>query len=154
VLVVALERLVEFLGDRPRVDMLVGVLAGDRAADDVAPGVTTRLLRGEAVGLQFLEDVRDVLEFDPVELDGLAGRPVAVRRAELRIVDGTAGVLVGHLRDGAELARFEDAVGRPDAHHEVGLLTLPLVVQPHHLNRSNHSSCSSSGMASHPPPRT
>ncbi|EHC08321.1 hypothetical protein FJSC11DRAFT_4626, partial [Fischerella thermalis JSC-11] len=76
------------------------------------------------------EDVRDVLEFDPVELDGLAGRPVAVRRAELRIVDGTAGVLVGHLRDGAELARFEDAVGRPDAHHEVGLLTLPLVVQP------------------------
>ena len=120
----------ELLGDRPRVDVLVGVLPGDRAADDVAPRVATRLLGREALGFEFLEDVRHVLELDPVELDGLAGRPVAVRRAELRIVDRTAGVLVGDLRDRAKLAGFEDAVRRPDAHHEVALLALPLVVQP------------------------
>jgi hypothetical protein len=121
---------VEVLRDGPGVDVFVFVLAGDRTADDVPPGVTTGLLGRETAGFQFLEYLGDVLEFDPVELDGLAGRPVAVGVPELGVLGRPRGVLLGHLADDLELARLDDAVGRPDAHHEVALLTGPLVVQP------------------------
>jgi len=129
VVLVALEPFVELLNHGPRVDELGG-LASHRVADDVSPGVATGLLGREAVCFELLEDLRDILQFDPVELDRLPGRPVDVGVAELGVLGGAAGVLLGDLGDDFGLAGFEHAVRRADPHHEVALLAVALVVQP------------------------
>jgi len=129
VVVVALEPVVELFDYGQGVDELRG-FPGHRVADDVAPGIATGLLGREAVGFEFLEDRRDVFEFDPVELDRLAGRPVDVAVAELGVRFGATGVLVGDLGDDLGLTGFQDAVGRADPQHEVAFLAVALVVQP------------------------
>ena len=129
VVLVALVRLVEALRDGERVDVFVLVLAGDRTADDVAPGVAAGLLGREPDRFESLEDVRHVLDVYPVELDRLAGGPVDPAVAEHRVLDRPAGVLVGDVGDDLGLSGLQDAVRRPDAQHEVALLAVSLVVQ-------------------------
>ena len=97
------------LGGRVAVDDLVVGEAGDRAADDVAGDVAAGAGRRHADALEALEDLRDVVQPDPVDLEALAGRAVDDAAAEvLRDRGHHLGLL------GAQLA-LDDL----DAHHEM-----------------------------------
>ena len=118
------DRLLEALGERARVDELVGVEARERAADDVADVVHAALLRVEPGGGEALQDPRGVLDGDPAQLDVLAGRDVG--RA--------ASAAVRDLADGADLLGGEHAVGDAHPQHEVARRRLaveqPVPLQP------------------------
>ena len=69
-------------------------MPGHRAAGDVPHTVAARALAGEAGAAEGGEDVGQVLEFDPVELNVLTGRQLTVVPAEAQ----------RELADGAKLA--------------------------------------------------
>src|SRR4030095_12665127 len=106
---VAEEDLLERRGDRRRVEELARRQAGGRAADDAADVVHAGLKAREPSRFGLRDDVRYLLDRHPSELDLLARRHVG-------------NVPPRRLRDLAEQARLrrgENAVGHPDAHHEV-----------------------------------
>src|SRR5439155_6115164 len=80
------------LDDRRRVEELVGGEAGDRAAGDVADGVAAAAGARDARRLEVGEDVRQLRELEPVQLDALARRQLGV----------AAAVAVRDLADGAQ----------------------------------------------------
>jgi hypothetical protein len=100
---------VKRLGDRVAVrDLMVGD-PGQGAADHVAGHVAAGSDRRDPRLLVALEDVRHVLEPDPVHLDALA------RGA----VDDPARVLVGQVGEEIGLGPGEDALGDLRPEHEV-----------------------------------
>jgi hypothetical protein len=90
---------------------------------DVAHAVAARLDGVHLHGRQFREDVRDLLEFGPVQLQILAGREVP----EAAVV---AARDVGEL---AQLAYREQAIGDRDAQHRRVALQVESVAQPQRL---------------------
>ena len=125
------------LGHGQGLDHLVGVDTRDRAAADVARRVPAGLQGGEADVPEALPDPGDVLDAQPVELDGLAGGDVGVAVAEHRAVVGTLAEGVGGDADLPGLCGREHAAGDLDPHHEgvaplaLGVDTDPL--EPLHL---------------------
>ena len=97
-------------------------------AADVAGRVATGLHGGEAHVPEALPDAGDVLDADPVDLDGLAGGDVGVAVAEHRAVVRALGEGVGDDADLADLGRGQDAAGDLDPHHE-GVAALALGVE-------------------------
>src|SRR6185437_9790025 len=97
-----------------RVDDLIRVDAGHRAAEDVARDVAAGLDRGEADLVEALPDRGYVFDPDPVELDVL---PVGD-------VGYVAAVLLGDATDRAQLGGAELAAGDAHPHHEVAVLEL------------------------------
>ena len=89
---------------------LIAVHAGHRASGDIARRVPARAQRRQTAAPEALEDLGQVLDPDPVELDVLAHREVG----------DPARVLLGQIGDRAQLVRVEDSVGNPDPHHQVG----------------------------------
>ena len=108
-------------------------------AEHVAGRVAAGLHRGEADGGEPPPDAGDVLDAEPVDLDGLAGGEVGVAGAEdpgLGAV-GTLAEGVGHHPDLPDLRGGEEPAGDLDPHHE-GVAALLLRVdagplQPLHL---------------------
>ena len=98
---VAVEELRRLLDDRRRVEELVVGEPGDRAAGDVAHRVAAAAGGGQPGGVEPLEDLGQRAELDPVQLDVLARRQLAVAAAE-RVRD---------LADRAQLRRRD--AGRP-----------------------------------------
>ena len=103
------EVVVDRLGGGVAVDDLVMREAGERAADDVARDVAAGAGRRHPDALEPLEDLGDVLQPDPVDLEALAGRAVDHAAAE---VLGDRGHRLG--LSGAQLS-LDDL----DAHHEM-----------------------------------
>ena len=103
VLPVAGEEVRDLASDRRCVEDLVGVDAGDRAAEDVAGRVPARLHRRDPDLLEQGPDLGHVSDPDPVQLDVLAGREVAVAVAPDRMVLRPAGESVDDLTDPARL---------------------------------------------------
>ena len=101
--------LLQPIGQPAGVEQLVGVEAGDRAADHVADVVHAALLRVEARRGEALQDPGCVLDGDPAQLDVLARRDVGC----------AASAAVGDLADGGDLLRGQHAVGDTHAQHEV-----------------------------------
>ena len=91
------------------IDDLLGIDAGDGAADDVAGIIAAGAAGGDADGLEGGEDFRDILDAQPMHLDGLAGGDIGE----------AVGVLVGDLRDDAGLGGGELAAGDLGPEHEV-----------------------------------
>src|SRR6185503_4671097 len=113
---VAEEDLLEGRRDRRGVEELTWRQAGGRAADDAADVVHPGLEAREPGRLELRDDVRHLLDCHPAKLDLLARRHVG-------------DVSARRLRDLAEQARLrggEDAVGHPDAHHEMARRRLAL----------------------------
>ena len=106
---VAVEHPRRRLDERRGVDDLVGVDSCERAAGDVARVVAARSHRREADPPQGLEDLRQVLDPHPVELDVLPHREVG----------DAARVPLRQVRDRPDLVGDEPAVRDPDPHHEV-----------------------------------
>jgi len=106
---VAVEHPSRRLHERRGVDDLVGVDSCERAAGDVARVVAARSHRREADPPQGLEDLRQVLDPHPVELDVLPHREVG----------DSARVPLRQARDRPELVGDEPAARDPDPHHEV-----------------------------------
>ncbi len=104
-----------------RVDDLLGIDAGDGAADDVAGVIAASAAGGDADGIEGGEDFRDILDAEPVHLDGLAGGDI--REA--------VGELVGDPGDDMGLGGGELAAGDFGPEHEVagvlGLLSINAV---------------------------
>ena len=127
VLGVAVEELGRLVDDRPGVEQLLVVDAGDRAARDVADRVAAAAGRGEARGVEPVEDLRQRSELDPVQLDVLSGRQLAVAAAE-RVRD---------LPERAQAGRRDAAARELDPEHERPDLRLVVVeappLQPHHV---------------------
>src|SRR5207244_2761006 len=88
---------------------LVSIDTGERTADHVARDVAARTHRGDPGGAQRVQHVGQGFARHPVELEVLSHREV----------DDAARVPFGEVGDRAELRALEDAVGDPDAHHEV-----------------------------------
>ena len=103
------EVVVDRLGGGVAVDDLVVREAGERAADHVAGDVAAGAGRGHPDALEAVEDLGDVLQPDPVDLEALARRAVDDAAAELL---GDPGHRLG--LSGAQLA-LDDL----DAHHEM-----------------------------------
>ena len=95
--------------ERRGVNELVGGNAGQRAAGDVADHVAAGALGREADGVERVDNFRQRLDGEPVELDVLADGDVGQ----------VAGVFAREAADDAKLAGGNDAVGNADAHHEV-----------------------------------
>ena len=92
----------------------------DRAAGDVAHRVATASGARDARGLEVGEDVRQLGELEPVELDALPGRQLGV----------AAAVPVRDLADRAQLRRREDSARDLHAEHERPDLRLVVVEAP------------------------
>ncbi len=103
------EVVVDRLGRRVAVDDLVMRQAGHGAADHVARDVAARAGGGQADLVQAPEDLRDVVERDPVDLEALARRAVDHAAAE---VLGDRGHRLG-------LRRAQLSLDDLDAHHEM-----------------------------------
>ena len=116
---VAHEEVVGFERQRRGVADFVGIHPGQGAAGDVAGIVAARPLGGQTGAPQSIEQLGQVLDGDPVQLDILAHRQVG----------GSAGVFLGDVGDGSQLVRMEQAVGNADTHHEEGQ-RLPFPVFP------------------------
>ena len=108
---VAEEVAVDGLGRGVAVEDLLVADAGERAADDVARDVAAGALRGEPAGVETAEDLRDLLEPDPVDLEALA------RRA----VDDPAAEVLGDRGDRPRLLGGQHALDDLDALHEVAV---------------------------------
>jgi hypothetical protein len=131
VLAVAGEEVRDLAGDGQGVEGLVGVDPGDRTAEDVAGRVAAGLHRGQPDGGEPAPDAGDVLDPEPVDLDGLAGGEVGVARAEDPGL-GAVGALAEGVGDHADLADLrggEEPAGDLDPHHE-GVPALLLRVDP------------------------
>ena len=76
-LAIVRERVAHLHQLRRGVDDLIGIDARHRAADDIAGIVAASAARGHADGGKHPENRRDVLDAQPVELDGLARGDVA-----------------------------------------------------------------------------
>ena len=90
VLAVAGEERRDGLDDDVRVEELVGVDAGDRAAEHVAGGIAAGLHARDVDLFEQPPDLRHVLDAHPVDLDVLAGADVAVAIPPAGMVLGTA----------------------------------------------------------------
>ena len=108
-LAIADDDLVELADDRRGVEELVLTEAGDGAATDAADVVQTGLLAAQADVFEAAEDVGDVGEGEPAELDLLAGGEVAEALA----------VLVGEVGDDPQLLRAGLPGFQAQAQHEV-----------------------------------
>ena len=120
------EVVVDGLGGGVAVDDLVVGEAGQRAADDVAGDVTAGAARGHPDALEAVEDLDDVLEPDPVDLEALARRAVDDAAAEL-------------LRDAGHrlhLGQGQLPLDDLDAHHEMPVAGV-VRVQPVPLEQSD-----------------
>jgi hypothetical protein len=111
------------LGIGPRVGDLVGGGAGEVVGGDVADAVARGLDRVHLDLGQLVQDLRDVLEPDPVELQVLPRGEVAVAPVERPADPGEA----------AHLARGEGAVGNGDPQHVGVELQIDAVHQPERL---------------------
>ena len=109
----------QLVDDRARVEELVRGDARERAADDVAPDVAARLRAGQADPVERREDLGDVLDPEPVQLDALARRHVAGRAPEAH----------GEVADRPQLLRRDRAVRHADPQHQEAVLLGPLRVQ-------------------------
>src|SRR5581483_4475691 len=78
---VSVEERRRLVDDRLRVEELVRAETGDRAAGDVADGVAAAARGGEPRCMEALEDLRQRAELEPVQLDVLARRELAVAAA-------------------------------------------------------------------------
>ena len=108
----------ERVHDGARVEVLVRRDAGQRAADDVAPHVAAGLRAGQADLVEGREDVRHVLQPQPVELDALPGGDVGEGAA---VADREVG-------DRPQLPRVQLPVRDAHPQHEVAVLLGPLRV--------------------------
>ena len=120
VLAVAGEEVGDGPGDGQGVEGLVGVDARDRAAQHVAGRVAAGLDGGQADRGEPAPDPGDVLDPQPVDLDGLAGGEVGVAGPEHARL-GAVGTLAEGVGDHADLAGLgggEEAAGHLDPHHE------------------------------------
>ena len=109
----------QLVDDRAGVEELVGRHTGERAADHVPPDVTAGLGARQPDPLERVEDLRDVLDAEPVELQALARRDVARRAPEAH----------GEIADRSQLLGGDGAVRHAHAQHEVAVLLGPLRVQ-------------------------
>ena len=98
------------LHERRGVHQLVGVHAGDRAPRDVARHVAARAHRREPGSREVLQEIGQVLDRHPVELEVLADGDVG----------HAACAALREARDRPELVGEELAVRDADPHHEVG----------------------------------
>ena len=95
--------------ERRRVDQLRGIDSRQRAGGDVARVVAAGALGGQPGAPQFVENARQILQPDPVQLDVLADRDVG----------HAAGALLGDAGDGAQLPGRDLPGGQTDAQHQV-----------------------------------
>ena len=108
------------IDDRCAVEKLIRGEPLHGAARDVADGVAAAAGGRLAGGLEVREDVRELRELEPVELDVLAGRELAVAAAEE----------IRGLTDRAQLVRRELSGGHFHAQHERADLRLVVVEAP------------------------
>ncbi len=101
----------DFNGERAGIDQFVAVgqQAGERATGDVAEDVSAGSLGAETDGGERFDDLGEVFDGEPMELNVLPRRDVAE----------IARILLGQVADDAQLVRGEQAVGQANAHHEV-----------------------------------
>ena len=129
--IIVVEELVQGVHDWAGVYDLLWVKTGGGGRGDVARDVAAGPRRGQSGGLQAVEDGGHLLDGQPVELDGLAGRDVG-QAAPIVARDG---------RQGMKLFRRQAPTGDLDAHHEVAvfrpLLVDALPLEPHHVIRIN-----------------
>jgi hypothetical protein len=104
--------------DRRAVDDLVAVDSGHGAADDVAGVVAARARGGDAHRAEALENLREILDAQPVELEGLARGDVAEAVAEI----------LGDAAERRELRRVELPAGNLGAEHEIAAVLRALAV--------------------------
>ena len=96
-------------GERTGVDEFMPVKAGQRASGHIAQYIAAGALGTEADGSERVDDLRQRLDGEPMQLDVLPGGDVGQ----------VARVLFCQLADDAQLVRGQQAVGQADAHHEV-----------------------------------
>ncbi len=111
------------LGIGPRIGDLVARGAGEMVGGDVSDAVARGLDRVHLDRGEMGEDVRDVLERRPVELEVLPGREMAVAAVVLPRDEG----------EHAELHRVQRAVGHRDPQHVGVELQVDAVHQPERL---------------------
>jgi hypothetical protein len=117
---VAVEEVGGGIDDRRRVEELAGGDPLDGAPRDIADGVAAAARGRDAEALQVREDVGQLRELEPVQLDVLAGRELAV----------AATVEVRDLADRAQLERAQLPGGNLDPQHERSDLRLVVVQAP------------------------
>ena len=104
----------EGFGGRACIGLFGRADAGPRAAADIACDIATGIFAGQAMAGELGHDAGDIGEFDPMELEALAG-------GNTNLAEGVAGGECGHetgLRGG------EAAAGDARAHHEKAGLEL------------------------------
>ena len=106
---VAHKEAVGFERQRRGVADFVGIHSGERAAGDVAGIVAARAHRGQTGAPQSIQQVGQILDRHPMQLDVLPYRQVG----------GSAGIFLGNVGDGSQLVGMKQAVGNADAHHEI-----------------------------------
>jgi len=74
---------VDYFEGEGGIDDLLRIDASDGAADDIAGIIATGAAGGDADGLECGEDLRDILNAEPVHLDGLAGGDIREAVGEL-----------------------------------------------------------------------
>ena len=116
---VAVEEVGGLGDDAAAVEQLVRGESLQRAAGDVPHRVAAAARRGDAGAVEVGEDVRQLAQREPVQLDVLTRRELGV----------AAAVAVRHLADRAQLGRGQLAARQLDAEHERADLRL-VVVQP------------------------
>src|SRR5207248_1414293 len=79
---VPVEELRRLVHDRLRIEELAGADACDGAAGDVADGVAAAAGGRQPGGVEPVEDLRERAQLEPVELDVLPGRELAIAPAE------------------------------------------------------------------------
>ena len=111
--------LADELGPRPRIDDLVRGHARERIGRRVAHAIAAGLDRVHLHGGEERENVGDVLEPRPVELNVLPRREMAVASV----------ILAGNAGEHAKLRRRHEAVGNRDAKHRRVLLDVEAVLE-------------------------
>ncbi|AID86653.1 hypothetical protein P797_27295 [Pseudomonas aeruginosa VRFPA04] len=111
--------LAQDLGQRPGVGPFVRGDPGEGFGGDIAHAVAGGLDRMHLRAGEVFEDIADLLQFDPVELDVLPRGEVPV----------AAVVVPGDVRQGAQLRRRQGAVGNRHAQHVGVLLQVQAVLQ-------------------------
>src|SRR5207253_4554615 len=117
---VAVEVASRLLDDRRAIEELIGVEALDGTAGDVADRVAAAAGGGEPRRVEVAEDLRQRAELEPVELDVLARRELAV----------AVSPPVRGLADRAQVLRCQDAARELDPEHERPDLRLVVVEPP------------------------
>src|SRR5208282_6252447 len=86
----------------------IGVHSRDRTSGNISGDIAAGAGRVQAYFRERFEQVRQLLDRDPVQLNVLTHRDVG----------NSVSVAAGELGNGSQLFRTQQAVGDPDSHHE------------------------------------